>query len=76
MPVLSAPNLNDLAPDQRFRQLAAIFAQGVIRWRNSGRASPAENLSQFPTGGLEVVSETRLSVCVGFDPEPETKNAR
>ena len=75
MPVQSTPSPTDLTPDQRFRQLAAILAQGVIRWRNSG-TSADEHLSQFPTVGLEVVSEMRLSVCMGFDPEPETKNAR
>jgi hypothetical protein len=72
----STPSPADLTPDQRFRQLAAILVQGLVRWRNSGRASAGKNLSQFPTDGLEVVSETRLSVCVGFDPDPETMNAR
>lgn len=73
MPALSPA---DLTPDQRFRQVAAILAQGVVRLRNSGRASAAENLAQFPPDDFEVVPETRLSVCVGFDPDPETTNAR
>jgi len=60
----------DLTPDQRFKQVAAILAKGVLRHQRnvrrgeilSGAKSPETSLA-----GLEVPGETRLSVsrCIG-----------
>jgi len=76
MPARSLSHPSELTSDQRFRHLAAILAQGVLRWRQLAHLAAVENLSQSPLRGLEVLSETRLSVCVGFDPDLETTNAR
>ena len=64
----------ELTPDQRRRQVAAILAQGVIRHRHCVHQAESDNFSTSCDRGLEVVSETRLSVSVGFDvetPNPE-----
>jgi hypothetical protein len=62
--------ITDLTPDQRFQQVAAILAKGVIRHQRSqrrGESRSGENLPESPTGGLEVPTKTRLSVsrCIG-----------
>lgn len=64
------PPLDDLTPEQRFKQIAAILAKGVIRCQRRLRdtASPPEQVSSEPSpGGLEVPGKTRLSVsrCIG-----------
>ena len=69
MPALSTPSPPDPTPEQRRRQVAAILAQGVIRHRHCVRQAAGGNSSAPREMGLEVVSETRLSVFVGFDTE-------
>jgi hypothetical protein len=51
-----------LTPQQRLAQVAAIFARGVARLRESTDKSPPENLGESRQPDLEVVSESRLSV--------------
>lgn len=61
----------DLTPGQRRRQIAAILAQAVIRHR---RAAHLAECGEFPSprnSGLEVVSETRLSVSEGLARDPD-----
>jgi hypothetical protein len=59
----------DLSPEQRRRQVAAIFARGVLRFqrlvRRSASESEGEGLEkplELGQTGLEVPGETRLSV--------------
>jgi hypothetical protein len=59
----------DPTPEQRRLQVAAILAQGVIRHRHCVRQATGGQSSAPREMGLEVVSETRLSVFVGFDTE-------
>ena len=57
--------LSKLTPDQRFNQIAAILAKGVVRYQRSVRRSesgPDEESRESSLGGLEVPGETRLSV--------------
>jgi len=61
----------DLTPDQRFKQIAAILAKGVIRLHQrklrDNRADFSQESPKSSTAGLEVPGKTRLSVsrCVG-----------
>lgn len=62
--------LVELTPEQRFQQIAAILAKGVIRCKQQLRAIAAgsTNISSEPSPrGLEVSGNTRLSVsrCIG-----------
>ena len=64
MPKQSSPG-SELTPEERLRQLAAILARGVRRYRSLARryesdasAKPGES----PGDCLEVLGETRLSV--------------
>ena len=55
------------SPDERRREVAAILARGVLRWR--GQAG-TEGIAPTPDGnspdsGLELSGETRLSVSDG-----------
>ena len=55
----------ELTPEQRFKQVAAILAKGVVRYQRSVRCSesrPDEESPESSPGGLEVPGETRLSV--------------
>ncbi|HUG71613.1 MAG TPA: hypothetical protein VMM76_27970 [Pirellulaceae bacterium] len=57
-----------LPPDERFREVAAILAAGISRLRHSSALSSEnaeKNLPESPPDGLEVPTETRLSVRVG-----------
>ncbi len=61
---------SDLTPEMRRIQVAAILALGVVRHR---RATQSANSGQFPRSrqtGLEVISETRLSVSEGLAEHP------
>jgi len=61
--------LTDLTPDQRFKQIAAILAKGVIRckWHLRALASAPEQVSsESSPRGLEVSGQTRLSVSRGI----------
>lgn len=65
MPTSVIPAAGSAAPEARRRRVAAILARGVVRYRrNAALAEPGE-LSPSCNPGLEVVSETRLSVSVG-----------
>ena len=64
MPEQSSPG-SELTPEERLRQLAAILARGVRRYRILARryesdasAEPGESRGEC----LEVLGETRLSV--------------
>jgi hypothetical protein len=62
--------LVELTPDQRFKQIAAILAKGVVRCKRHLRAaaSASEQVSsESSPRGLEVPGKTRLSVsrCIG-----------
>ena len=62
--------ITDLTLDQRFKQVAAILAKGVIRHQRSvrrGESRSGENPPESSTAGLEVPGKTRLSVsrCIG-----------
>jgi hypothetical protein len=62
--------LVELTPEQRFQQIAAILAKGVIRGKRHLRATasaPEQVSSESSPRGLEVPGKTRLSVsrCVG-----------
>ncbi len=65
------PNCADstrLSPDERFREVAAILAAGVLRLRQSSALSSEnteKNRAESPPDGLEVPTKTRLSVRVG-----------
>jgi hypothetical protein len=53
-----------LTPDERFKQVAVILAQGVLRFqrRSSSSASRPEIAPKFSPTGLEVSGKPRLSV--------------
>ena len=62
--------LVELTPEQRFNQIAAILAKGVVRCKRHLRAAacaPEQVSSESSPGGLEVPGKTRLSVsrCIG-----------
>ncbi len=62
MPELSAV---DPTPDQRFHQIAALLAKGVLRHQQrAGHSELVAGPEPFQTSpaGLEVSGETRLSV--------------
>jgi len=60
----------DLTPDQRFKQVAAILAKGVVRHQRNVRRREfrsGEKPRETSPAGLEVPGKTRLSVsrCIG-----------
>jgi hypothetical protein len=69
-------SLSELAPEERRTQIAAILAQGVCRWRQKQQLAQSENLSESAAVGLEVSSQTRLSVTEGLYPATESQHAR
>ena len=81
MPARTVSSSSDLTPEERRRQVAALLAQGVVRHRQIAERA---NLGQFskPRGtGLELCSETRLSVSGVFanlerSPECEVNDGR
>lgn len=55
----------DLPPDQRFKQVAAILAKGVMRHQRSvrrGESRTGAESHETSPAGLEVPGKTRLSV--------------
>jgi hypothetical protein len=66
MPSAAVPSARDLTPEERRRQVAAILAQGVVRYRRTVVLAEADRSSAPRNTGLELVSETRLSVSVGL----------
>ena len=65
MPSAALSPASDPTPEERRRQVAAILVHGVVRHRRSAERAEAEKFSRFRNTGLEVVSETRLSVSKG-----------
>lgn len=62
--------LVELTPENRFKQIAAILAKGVIRCKrhlHSVASAPEQVSSESSPRGLEVPGKTRLSVsrCIG-----------
>jgi hypothetical protein len=55
------PTTSDLSAKQRRQSIAAILAQGVLRYHRR-ISRPAENSSDSSPEGLEVLDDTRLSV--------------
>ncbi|MCA9119259.1 MAG: hypothetical protein H6822_22430 [Planctomycetaceae bacterium] len=51
----------DMTPDERFAELVAIFARGVLRARRLPQ-SASENYAESGQNPLDVPSETVLSV--------------
>ncbi len=70
--------VGDLTPEQRRRQVALILAQGVFRFVRAAQLAESGDLSPDRATGLELVSETRLSVSGGLarDPECEVNDGR
>ena len=67
------PQSNAASNSERFdrrRQVAAILAQGVLRYRRRLVSADAEKISQFGDSSLEIVSNPRLTVSTGFAGEP------
>jgi hypothetical protein len=70
-----------LSPDERRRQVAAILAKGVMRWRRRAKNAgiiDAPELSPDREIGLELCRETRLSVVNdtrGFTPRDDGDDA-
>lgn len=58
-------NVVDLSPTDRRREVAALLAKGVARWRKREKAAgfmPVSESPPEPENGLELSGETRLSV--------------
>jgi hypothetical protein len=66
MPSHPAAPVKDLTPEERQRQVAAILALGVVRHRRIAQLAEIGQFSRSPGTGLEVISETRLSVSNGL----------
>lgn len=67
-PVRPSADPIPLTPDNRFREVAAILARGLLRLQLPPPTPPIlapQNLPESPPGGLEVVAESRLSGPVG-----------
>jgi hypothetical protein len=65
MPAPPADSDEQLSPNQRRQQVAAILALGVLRYCRIARLAGSEELSESRAEGLEVVSKARLSVSRG-----------
>lgn len=81
MPFSAAPATGGATPEARRRRVAAILARGVVRYRRIAELAVASELSPPRKPGLELVSETRLSVNVGLAdirraPEAEVNDGR
>ncbi len=65
---MQSSSLTEFTPDQRRRAVAAILAQGVLRYRRVAKlALQAVNPDSSPQceKGLDLPAETRLSVANG-----------
>jgi hypothetical protein len=81
MPSSAVYAARDLTPELRRRQVAAILAQGVIRHRRIAELAKFGELPGTRDTGLEVVSETRLTVSQGLanktqDPDCEVNDGK
>lgn len=65
MPSSAAPAARGATPESRRGRVAAILARGVVRYRRLAALAELGELSPPCNPGLEVFSETRLSVSVG-----------
>ena len=54
----------NLTPDERFHEIAAILAKGVLRL-GMLQPAPPENSPTSPQKALDVAAEQRLHVSVG-----------
>jgi len=66
MPIRTVSPVSDLTPEERRCQVAAILAQGVVRHRRSAELANVGQFSPPRDTGLELCSETRLSVSKGL----------
>ena len=60
--------IREMSLAERRREVAAILARGVIRWRKRARAAgiaPTPESPESHENGLELPGETRLSVSDG-----------
>jgi hypothetical protein len=62
--------IDELTPEQRLQQIAAILAKGVIRCQRRLRdaaSAPKQVSSESSPRGLEIPGKTRLSMsrCIG-----------
>lgn len=62
MPRHASSHHRELSPTERRRRVAAILAAGVARYRHADAGGNDGESSPILRSGLEVVSETRLSV--------------
>ncbi len=63
--MVDSPLASELTPDERLKQVAAIFARGVRRYRRRLRRSescPEKEVQKSSANGLEVGDDPRLSV--------------
>jgi len=67
MPSHSDTPVWELTPEDRHRQIAAILVEGVLRFRRAAVRAAVGQFSRPRDTGLEVVSETRLSVSRRLD---------
>lgn len=67
MPSHSAYAICELTPEERRCQVAAILVEGVLRFRRVAARAAVGQFSPPRDTGLEVLSETRLSVSRRFD---------
>lgn len=59
---------DDITPAERRRQIAAILAEGVHRFKSASKSradETSQKVSDSAPQGLEVPGETRLSVLTG-----------
>jgi len=81
MPSSTAPATGGATPEARRRRVAAILARAGVRHRRIAEVVETGELPPPRNPGLEVVSETRLSVNVGLAdirraPESEVNDER
>lgn len=81
MPSSSIPRAGELTPEDRRRQIATILVEAVVRHRIAATRAKVGQFSPSRDTGLEVVSETRLSVSRALaldarDPQCEVNDGR
>lgn len=66
--MIDSDAIDDLSPEQRLKNIAAILATGILRLQRRSALNSApdsETETNLFAKGLEVPAETRLSVRVG-----------
>lgn len=66
MPQTAVFSADELTPEDRRRQVASILAHGVTRHRRRTTLANSGQFSAPRDTGLDVVSESRLSVSMGL----------